>query len=52
MPFYMREAIHMMQHKIARIISGDPFEPDHWLDIEGYARLVSRELESENVGST
>ena len=51
MPFYMRESIHMIQHKVARIISGDPYEPDHWRDIEGYARLVSRELGDKNDGS-
>jgi hypothetical protein len=51
MPFYMKESIHMIQHKIARIICGDPFEPDHWRDIEGYARLVSRELGDKNDGS-
>lgn len=52
MPFHMKESIHMIQQKIARIICGDPFEPDHWRDIEGYARLVSRELGGKNDGST
>lgn len=47
----MKESIHMIQQKIARIICGDPFEPDHWRDIEGYARLVSRELGDKNDGS-
>lgn len=45
MPFYMRESVHMIQHKIARILSGDPFERDHWVDIMGYAALVLRELD-------
>ncbi|CAB4172042.1 hypothetical protein UFOVP1552_8 [uncultured Caudovirales phage] len=52
MPFYMRESVHMIQQKIARILSGDPFEPDHWMDIEGYARLVSIELGAKNDGTS
>lgn len=56
MPCYMRESIHLIQQKIARIIYGDPFERDHWVDIMGYAALVLRELdrlqeEGRNVGS-
>lgn len=56
MPCYMRESIHMIQQKVARIICGDPFERDHWVDIMGYAALVLRELdrlqeEGRNVGS-
>lgn len=35
-----REALQMYAHKIARILSGDPNEPDHWVDIGGYSRLV------------
>jgi len=34
-----KEAIHMIIHKIHRIVSGDPDHPDHWDDIEGYAAL-------------
>ena len=41
----MRESLEMIEHKIARIISGNAYEPDHWLDIMGYAALVLRELE-------
>lgn len=33
------EAIEMILTKIARIISGNPDEPDHWNDIAGYAYL-------------
>ena len=56
MPCYMRESIHLIQQKVARIICGDPFERDHWVDIMGYAALVLRELdrlqeEGTNVGS-
>ena len=45
MPCYMRESIHMIQQKVARIICGDPFERDHWVDIMGYVALVLRELD-------
>ena len=37
-----REALEMIQHKIARILSGNPDELDHWRDIAGYAMLVER----------
>ena len=45
MPCYMRESVHLIQQKVARIICGDPFERDHWVDIMGYAALVLRELD-------
>lgn len=40
-----REALDMICHKIARILSGNPNHIDHWKDIEGYAALVSTKLE-------
>jgi hypothetical protein len=33
------EALDLIATKIARICNGDPDEPDHWLDIQGYAML-------------
>lgn len=33
------EAIDMVLTKVSRIVNGDPNEPDHWQDIQGYARL-------------
>lgn len=36
-----REALEMIQHKIGRILAGDPDYADHWDDIAGYARLVA-----------
>jgi hypothetical protein len=33
------EAVDMILTKISRIVTGNPSEPDHWLDIQGYARL-------------
>lgn len=43
-----RESVDMICSKLARIISGDPNEIDHWRDIAGYALLVVKELESIN----
>ena len=38
------EGLDMIQHKIARILSGNPCEADHWRDIAGYAECVLRVL--------
>jgi hypothetical protein len=38
------EALDLIATKIARIVSGNPDEPDHWLDIEGYARLARESI--------
>lgn len=39
-----REALEMIQHKIARILNGDPDYADNWHDIAGYATLVEQYL--------
>lgn len=39
-PAEVREALDMIQHKIARILNGDCMYHDHWIDIAGYALLV------------
>lgn len=39
-----RESLDLIATKIARIIEGNPNHKDGWVDIEGYARLVSRYL--------
>lgn len=39
-----REALEMVQHKIARILNGDPSYDDNWVDIAGYAKLVADRL--------
>lgn len=39
------EAIEMIAVKLGRILTGNPNEPDHWLDIAGYATLVAKELQ-------
>lgn len=35
-----KEALEMIQHKISRILNGDPDYADSWHDIQGYARLI------------
>lgn len=40
----MRESLDMIAVKISRILTGNPDEPDHWLDIAGYATLVHNTL--------
>jgi hypothetical protein len=36
------EALDMICSKLARIVCGDPNEPDHWHDIGGYAKLAEK----------
>lgn len=43
--YNQREAIDMIASKLARIVCGNPKEPDHWRDIIGYATLVLNSLE-------
>ena len=43
-----REALEMVQHKIARILNGDPNWHDSWIDIAGYSTLVANRLEKED----
>ena len=45
LPDYQREALDLIATKIARIVSGNPDELDHWLDIEGYARLARESID-------
>lgn len=47
LPDEQKEALHMIQHKIGRILSGNNNEPDHWLDISGYSMLVYNILKGE-----
>lgn len=42
-----REALDMIQHKIGRILNGDPNYDDSWKDIAGYATLIAKELNGE-----
>ena len=38
---FHKEALDMIQHKIGRILNGDPNLIDSWDDIAGYAKLVA-----------
>lgn len=44
-----KEALHMVAHKIARIINGKPDYLDSWVDIVGYIQLVINELKGKIV---
>ena len=44
---YMKEALSMICHKLARIANGDPTYIDSWADICGYSQLVVDELTKE-----
>jgi hypothetical protein len=39
-----RESLDMIVHKIGRVLSGNPNHADHWVDIQGYARLIEERL--------
>lgn len=43
--FDMTESLHMICHKIGRIVAGDSRHVDTWRDIAGYAALVADRLE-------
>ena len=40
-----KESLELIQHKIARILNGDPTYLDSWVDCGGYIRLVTDRLE-------
>lgn len=42
-----REALDMIQHKIGRILNGDPAYDDNWKDVAGYSKLIADELNGE-----
>lgn len=40
-----KETLHMIAHKMGRIVTGNPNIADHYDDIAGYAKLISQRLE-------
>ena len=42
-----KEALEMIQHKIARILNGDSVYDDNWIDIAGYSTLVANRIKKE-----
>ena len=45
------EVVDMIATKLARVVSGNPNELDHWKDIAGYADLSSAQLIPAEVKS-
>lgn len=41
---YQRESLDMVAVKMSRIAHGDPFDVDHWKDLQGYCQLVINKL--------
>lgn len=46
----IRESLDMICTKIARIVCGNPLEPDHWHDMAGYSILPVQFLEKQKEG--
>ena len=42
--YVQREALDNIAQKTARIFSGNPNFADHWVDIQGYAKLAEKEI--------
>ena len=47
MEAYMQESLDMMCNKMSRIVNGNPYYDDSWVDIAGYATLVVKQLEKK-----
>jgi hypothetical protein len=45
-----RETLHMICHKIGRIVNGNCNHTDSWVDIAGYAQLIVKQLEKKEDG--
>lgn len=45
LPPSQKHAVYMICVKLARIASGDNYEPDHWRDLVGYPSLVLNSLQ-------
>jgi hypothetical protein len=50
-PDIHQEALDLICTKMARIVSGDHNEPDHWLDIIGYSQLVLNHIKKVPPGN-
>jgi len=48
---WQRESLEMIQHKVARILSGDPLFIDSVRDIIGYAKLMQDIIEQTEGAS-
>lgn len=45
----MKESLEMIAHKIGRILNGDPYYDDSWIDIAGYAELVVKIINKKGI---
>lgn len=43
-----KEGLEMVQHKVARMLNGDPSYLDNIVDIVGYSTLVKNAMETNN----
>lgn len=50
--YQQMEAVEMICVKLARIVCGNPDEPDHWLDCSGYALLAHKQLQNKKRAGT
>jgi len=41
-----KETLHMVAHKMSRIVNGDPMYEDSWFDIAGYAQRMLEIIQS------
>ena len=48
MPKEIKEAIHMICHKLARVRHGDCMYADNFVDIAGYATLAAEWIKEQN----
>lgn len=51
LPDEMKETLHMVAHKMGRVVSGDPYVKDHWDDMAGYPRLVSQRIDDGRLSA-
>lgn len=47
LPAPMKESLHMIASKMARIVNGDPEYLDNWHDIGGYSKLIEKLIKGE-----
>jgi hypothetical protein len=48
---HQRESLDMIQHKISRILNGNPNHIDSWSDIAGYAHIVAIRISAPVKGN-
>ena len=45
----MKQTMEMFADKMARILNGDPFYDDSWIDIIGYSQLIVNQLHQKDT---